>query len=110
MTSLGYGIRTALYGRTLEPQQPYQVSFISVSVGDLIMKDGNRLEGVGVSPDLPVGPTPMALLMRTDPVLAYAAELTGAPIQAEKAGEFNFLHPKTEDALENDSSEDEPSR
>ena len=108
MTSIGYGIETALYGKTIGTHQPYQVSFMSVSVGDLIMKDGNRLEGIGVSPDKPVGPSPQALFSRADPILAYAAELMGSPITAEKAGEMNFLLPKTEDAVDKDAPDDQP--
>jgi len=104
MTSVGYAITTPLYGFRLETQQPYQISFVSVSIGDLVMSDGNRLEGVGVSPDTPVGPTPLALLNKTDPVLAFATEVLGAPITAEKAGEFYFLIPKSEDALDQDDS------
>ncbi len=108
MTSIGYAITTPMAGRTVEYQKPYQVSFMSVSVGDLVMRDGGRLEGVGVSPDIPVGPSPLALLNRTDPILAYAAELLGSPITAEKAGEFYFLIPKSEDAIdEGDSDEKE---
>lgn len=108
MTALFYGIQTPLYGKTIGTQQPYQVSFVSVSVGDLLMKDGNRLEGIGVAPDTPVGPSPQALFSRTDPILAYAAELLGSPITAEKAGEMNFLLPKTEDAVDKDAPDEEP--
>lgn len=104
MTSIGYGITTPLYGFRLEPAQPYQVSFMSVSIGDLVMSDGKRLEGIGVTPDLPVGPTPLALLNKTDPVLAVAAESLGSPITAEKAGEFYFLSPKSEDAADQDDT------
>lgn len=107
MTSLGYVLETPLYGKTIGTHQPYQVSFFSVSVGDLVMKDGNRLEGIGVSPDFPVGPSPQALLTRTDPILAYAAQLLGASISPEKAGELNFLHPKTEDEVDRDSPDDD---
>jgi C-terminal processing protease CtpA/Prc len=108
MISIGYTIETALYGKTIGIQEPYQESFMSVSVGDLIMKDGNRLEGIGVSPDKPVGPSPQALFSRADPILAYAAELLGSPISAEKAGEMNFLLPKTEDAVDKDAPDDQP--
>ncbi len=107
MTSIGYGLETALYGKTIGTQQPYQVSFVSVSVGDLVMKDGGRLEGLGVSPDKPVGPSPQALFSRADPILAYAAELMGSPITAEKAGEMNFMVPKTEDAVDKDGPDDQ---
>lgn len=73
---------------------------MSISVGDVIMKDGNRLEGIGVSPDKPVGPSPQALFSNGDPILAYAAELMGSQITDEKAGAMNLLLPKTEDAVD----------
>jgi len=75
-------------------------AFVSVTVEDVVMSDGGRLEGVGVSPDYPVGPSPLALLQRSDPVLAFAAEKLGSPITAEKAGEFYFMLPKTEEELD----------
>ncbi|HKP69738.1 MAG TPA: S41 family peptidase [Pyrinomonadaceae bacterium] len=106
MTSVGYEITTPLYGNRIETQQPYQVSFVSVSVGDLVMSDGKRLEGIGVTPDIPVGPSPVALFNKTDPVLAVVAEAFGSPITAEKAGTFYFLVPKSEDAVDQDDSPD----
>ncbi len=75
----------------------YTVFAVSVTVGDLVMIDGGRLEGVGVIPDFPVGPTGVALLKKTDPVLAFAANKFGAPLSPEKAGEFFFMRQKPED-------------
>jgi C-terminal processing protease CtpA/Prc len=102
MTSVGYAITTPLYGRTIQVQGSFQVSYMSVSVGDLVMRDGNRLERVGVLPDKRIGPTPEALMNKSDPVLAYAAELLGGRITPEKAGTFYFLIPKSEDAADKD--------
>lgn len=102
MTSVGYAITTPLYGRTIEVQGSFQVSYMSVSIGDLVMRDGNRLERVGVLPDKRIGPTPEALLHKSDPVLAYAAEIMGGRITPEKAGTFYFLIPKSEDAADKD--------
>lgn len=70
---------------------------LNVTVADLIMSDGQRLEKIGVLPDYPVGPTQLALLNRTDPVLSYAANLLKVTITPEDAGKFNFLHKKDED-------------
>ncbi|MDI1241190.1 MAG: S41 family peptidase [bacterium] len=70
---------------------------VNITIGDLIMSDGNRLEGIGVTPDHLVGPTPAALAMRTDPVLAFAASLAGVAITPEKAAELNFFIPKGEE-------------
>ena len=75
----------------------YTVFAISVTVGDLVMADGGRLEGVGVIPDFPVGPTGFALFKKTDPVLAFAANKFGAQLSAEKAGQFFFMRQKPEE-------------
>jgi len=99
MTSLRYGIATETRAPSLTGgSTPYYLSRLSISVADLIMADGNRLEGRGVIPDVRVTPGQMALYQRTDPVLSYAAELLGSPITAEEAGKFYFLIPKQEEA------------
>lgn len=64
---------------------------LSITVGDLIMPDGGRLEKAGVIPDHPVGPTAQAIRSKSDPVLSYAADLLGTSIAADKAGELGFL-------------------
>jgi C-terminal processing protease CtpA/Prc len=64
---------------------------MSVSIADVVMSDGTRLEKVGVIPDVPVIPTGMALNKKMDAVLAYAATLLGAELTPEKAGEFYFI-------------------
>ena len=69
----------------------WSVFGVSVTVGDLIMSDGNRLEGIGVIPDKPVGPSAVALFEKDDPVLAYATSLFGTQLTAEKAHEFHFI-------------------
>lgn len=73
---------------------------MNITVADLIMSDGNRLENVGVIPDRPVGPTGKALFDKSDPVLAYAAELLGVEISDQDAGKFSFLTSKAEDEEE----------
>jgi carboxyl-terminal processing protease len=80
---------------------------LNVTVADLIMSDGSRLEKVGVIPDHPVGPTGFALLKGSDPVLAFAAGLHGVRITSEAAGKFNFLNAKEEDEDEEESGETE---
>ena len=74
---------------------------MSVTIGDIIMSDGNRIEGVGVIPDVAIGPSGLALLNKADPVLARAATMLGAKLTAEQAGKFYFMAKKEED-------EDEP--
>jgi len=77
---------------------------MSVTIGDVIMSDGTRLEHTGVIPDEAVVPTADALVERTDPLLAYAAYKFGATLSAEDAGKFYFLVPR-EDEEEEDAGE-----
>ncbi len=76
---------------------------LNLTIADMIMSDGNRLENVGVIPDYPVGPNGEALLKKTDPVLAYSAELLGAKLTPEDAGKFYFLAKKPEEEDEGNS-------
>jgi C-terminal processing protease CtpA/Prc len=69
----------------------------NITIGDLIMSDGSRLEKVGVVPDYPAKPTGKALLEQFDPVLAYTAGLVGDKLTAQDAGKFYFLTKKPED-------------
>jgi C-terminal processing protease CtpA/Prc len=103
MTSVSFGLFGHLSARTIYAETHYAMS---VTVGDIIMSDGNRVEGVGVIPDVAIGPTSWALQHRTDPVLARAAEMMGAKITPEEAGKFYFLSTKEEDE---DDDEPEPS-
>lgn len=75
---------------------------MNVTVADLIMSDGNRLEKVGVIPDHPIGPTGNSLLNGNDPVLAFAANLLGSKISPSDAGKFNFIRKKSEDEEKED--------
>lgn len=81
-----------------------QSPFKCVALGDLVMSDGQRLEGRGVVPDVTAG----ARARGEDPVLAYAAHLFGAPVGAEEAGKFYFLtkSPEDEDEEEGDGGAD----
>jgi carboxyl-terminal processing protease len=60
----------------------------SITVADLQMADGGRLEKVGVTPDETVLPTGADLAARRDPVLARAITLLGGSMTAEQAGKF----------------------
>ncbi|MFM9905401.1 MAG: S41 family peptidase [Pyrinomonadaceae bacterium] len=60
----------------------------SVTVADLIMKDGKSLEKIGVLPDEMVVPTGKDLAEKRDIVLARAFELLGVKITAEEAGKI----------------------
>lgn len=102
--------RAPLFGR-LSVMTDWHVTFtgMSVTVADVITSDGSRLEGRGVVPDYPVGPSPQALAKRADPVLAFAAKLLGADLTPEKAGQFYFITAKPEGDEENDEENDEES-
>ncbi|HUF04296.1 MAG TPA: S41 family peptidase [Aridibacter sp.] len=69
---------------------------MSVTVADLIMSDGNRLEKVGVTPDIAIGPSGAALFSRADPILSYAVNEFGGNLTSEEAGKLHFLIPKEE--------------
>lgn len=80
---------------------------MNITIADLIMSDGNRLEKVGVIPDYPVGPTGKALFDKSDPILAYSAKLLGTEISEIDAGKFYFFTKKAEDEDAEDSDEGE---
>jgi C-terminal processing protease CtpA/Prc len=80
---------------------------MTVTVSDVIMSDGSRLEKTGVVPDDIIVPTGLALKHRFDPVLAYAAAKMGASITEEEAGKFHFVAQKTEDEEEDSHSDKE---
>lgn len=94
---------------TVRPRQPdFEISIfgLGITIGDLIMSDGKRLEGVGVIPDHPIGPTRKALIEGNDPVLAFAAGLLKANLTSEQAGKFYFITRKPEDAADDSETGD----
>jgi len=60
----------------------------SVTVADIIMKDGQSLERVGVVPDEVLIPTQEDLAVGRDPVLARAATMLGATLDPIAAGKL----------------------
>lgn len=61
---------------------------VSITVADLIMKDGKSLEKKGVTPDQILIPTGKDLASRRDIVLARAFEILGHNISPEEAGKI----------------------
>ena len=61
---------------------------LSVSVADVKMPDGGRLENIGVMPDLIVLPTGRDIADRSDPQLARALELAGISMDAIAAAKL----------------------
>jgi len=94
MTSISIPFRSIMDGTTAA------VAFInvgmSVTIADVIMRDGSRLENKGVIPDEVLLPSGSALAKKTDPVLAYAAYKFGAKITPEQAGSMYFMVEKDE--------------
>lgn len=79
--SAGNEIRFILYGA-------------SVTVADLLMKDGQSLEGIGVTPDEVVNPTAADIREGRDPAMARAAKLAGLDLSPEAA--WSQFRSKTE--------------
>lgn len=59
---------------------------VQVTEADVVMADGNRLERVGVTPDVVILPTAEDIASKRDPVLARALTLAGMPTDASRAG------------------------
>ncbi len=73
---------------------------MSVTVADVIMSDGSRLEHTGVIPDEVLHPAGVAFKERMDPVLAYVATKMGATLSAEDAGKFYFITDKEPEEID----------
>lgn len=106
MTSYNMGLVLRRGPDGFETLTPYG---LNVTVADLIMSDGNRLEHVGVVPNHPVGPTAFALANKNDPVLSFAAKVLGEKITPEEAGKLEFLFKRAEDEDDEETGE-EPQR
>jgi C-terminal processing protease CtpA/Prc len=65
---------------------------LSVTVGELLMKDGTSLEGQGLTPDEVVLPTGDDLRKGRDPAMARAANLVGLGLSPEAA--WSHFQPK----------------
>jgi C-terminal processing protease CtpA/Prc len=81
--------------------------FISLSIGDVVMSDGGRLEKKGVVPDIPIVPTGYNLKARLDPVLAAASTMLGYKLSPEDAGKMHFMKETPNDLFEVDNTQSE---
>jgi C-terminal processing protease CtpA/Prc len=101
-------VTAPLFGH-ISSMSDFAITFtgMSVTIADVIMKDGSRLEGVGVIPDEAIGPTGFGLAHKTDPVLAYAATKLGAKLTPEQAGQFYFITDKQEDEDQSEKEADQ---
>lgn len=68
------------------PDFNFVVYGLSITEADVVMRDGGRIEKVGVTPDEVVLPTPEDMALKRDPVLARAAALLGVTLTPEAAG------------------------
>lgn len=64
---------------------------MSVTIADVIMSDGSRLEKTGVIPDQLLQPTGLAMKLRMDAVLSFAAAFFGNKLSPVDAGKLGFF-------------------
>jgi carboxyl-terminal processing protease len=69
----------------LDSLVPYGVS---VTVADILVKDGQRLEKIGVTPDEKLIPTAADFVNKRDPAMARAAQILGYKLTPEEAGKI----------------------
>lgn len=79
---------------------------LNVTVADLIMKDGKRLENAGVSPNVLIYPNARQIADKKDPVLVYAASQFNVKITPEAAG--LLFKPKKKDEYKTAESKTKP--
>ncbi len=77
--------RTFYHTFGLDSLVPYGVS---VTVADILMKDGQRLEKIGVKPDEKLIPTAADFVNKRDPAMARAAQILGYKLTPEEAGKI----------------------
>jgi len=73
-------------------------AFLSVTLADVEMSDGSKLEGVGVIPDEAITPSQYAISKGLDPILSIAATKAGGSITPEAAGALGFTRRETIEA------------
>ena len=93
------GFLTEAIGRAHMTVEATSVFYgVSLATAMLERPDGSRVEGVGVTPDELIAPTPEDLIAQRDPVLARALQIAGLPYDPRRAMEyFRFGEEQTED-------------
>jgi len=77
----------SLYRPLIAPAGEKIIAFgVNMTVADLIMSDGGRLEKTGVRPDFEVLPSAADMTANRDPALAQALTFAGQPIDSAAAG------------------------
>ncbi len=66
-------------------------SGMSVTIADVVMGDGSRLEKIGVVPDVLLQPTGISMRLKMDAVLSYAAASFDVKLSPTDAGKFKFF-------------------
>ncbi len=61
---------------------------MQITVFDVVMADGDRLEGKGVIPNVAALPTGRDLAEGRDPAMQFALELAGVKVSSEEAGQI----------------------
>jgi len=82
--------------------------FINLSIGDVVMSDGGRLEKKGVIPDVAIIPTGSALKNGLDPVMALASNIFGFKLSPGDAGKMRFIKETPNDAYRGDAPLEQP--
>ncbi len=74
-------------------------ALVRLTVADVAMSDGSRLEGVGVIPDEGLVPNGIALSRGLDPIFAHTANAMGVKISPEEAGKLGFVEDPIRDSI-----------
>jgi C-terminal processing protease CtpA/Prc len=61
---------------------------VTITVQDMVMDDGNRLENAGVEPEFIIVPTGADLAAKRDPQMAKALALAGIQLDPVQAGKI----------------------
>lgn len=87
----GQVMRSRSYPVRMDTKSNIPIAYVlSITDADIVMKDGKRLEGVGVTPDELLLPSPKDLAGKLDPVLQRAAALVGKQLTAAEAYKLRY--------------------